>query len=348
MISFLLLATTLTKPDAVDEIVDKAMKDMKIPGAAILVARDGKPVKMKGYGLANLEHQVPVKNETLFQSGSVGKQFTATGVMVLVEEGKLKLDDSIGKHFPEAKGAWDKVTVRHLLSHTSGLGQLPYHEMNLWKDHSEDDLVKAMTEQKVVSEPGEKFAYNNGGYVLLGILTHRVSGKFYGDFLKEKVFGPLGMTTAQVISEQAITPNRAGGYEYFNGKIQNQRWVAPTTNTTADGALYLSLNDYLKWDAGLYGSKILKQSTLASMWSPTKLNDGKFSNYGLGWFNNTIDGHRLVDHSGAWQGFTTYIGRCIDQKLTVVVLTNLDGRSSRPTIIGQSILRSYLPAKAKN
>ena len=348
MISFLLLATTLTKPDAVDEIVDKAMKDMKIPGVAILVARDGKPVKMKGYGLANLEHQVPVKNETLFQSGSVGKQFTATGVMVLVEEGKLKLDDSIGKHFPEAKGAWDKVTVRHLLSHTSGLGQLPYHEMNLWKDHSEDDLVKAMTEQKVVSEPGEKFAYNNGGYVLLGILTHRVSGKFYGDFLKEKVFGPLGMTTAQVISEQAITPNRAGGYEYLNGKIQNQRWVAPTTNTTADGALYLSLNDYLKWDVGLYGSKILKQSTLASMWSPTKLNDGKFSNYGLGWFNNTIDGHRLVDHSGAWQGFTTYIGRCIDQKLTVVVLTNLDGRSSRPTLIGQSILRSYLPAKAKN
>lgn len=339
-----LLLLLSSAPDKVDEIAAKAMTEQKIPGLAVMVLKDGKPVKTKGYGYANLEHKVPVKPETIFQSGSVGKMFTATLIMILVEEGKLGLDDSIGKYFPEAKGAWDKVLVRHLLTHTSGLGQLPYIEMDLQKNHSEDDQVKAMVAQKAVAKPGDEWAYNNGGYVLLGILVRRVTGKFYGDVLAEKVFKPAGMTTARVISEADIIPNRAAGYVLTEKGLRNQDWVAPQTNTTADGALYLSLLDYAKWDNALYGEKILKQSSLEQMWKPTRLNDGKRTAlYGYGWFTHRIGDKRLLDHSGAWQGFTTYIGRHVDQKVTVVVLANLDGWNAKTQEIGRAILKLYVP-----
>jgi D-alanyl-D-alanine carboxypeptidase len=338
-----LLLVVSTPPDKVDDIATSAMKTMKIPGLAVMVLKDGKPIKMKGYGYANLEHKVPVKPETIFQSGSVGKQFTATLIMQLVEEGKLDLDEPIGKYFPEAKGAWDKVLLRHLLSHTSGLGQLPYIEMDLQKNHTEDDQVKAMVAQKPVAKPGDEWAYNNGGYVLLGILVRRVTGKFYGDMLQEKIFKPAQMTTARVISESDIIPNRAAGYVLTDKGIKNQDWVAPLTNTTADGALYLSLHDYAKWDAVLYTNKLLKKTTLEQMWTPTKLNDGKrLALYGFGWFTGKVGDKRLIDHSGAWQGFTTYIGRHVDQKITVVVLANLDGWNAKTQAIGRSILSLYV------
>lgn len=343
MIGSLLVFSLVVRPDRVDEIVQEAMQRQKIPGLAILVSKDGKPVKMKGYGFSNMEHKVLVKPETIFQSGSVGKQFTATLVMMLVKEGKLSLDDSVGRYFPEAKGSWDKVKVKHLLSHTSGLGQLPYFEMDLQKNHSEDDLVKAMIAQKVISQPGETWAYNNGGYVMLGILVRRVTGKFYGDVLTEKIFRPLGMSTARVISEEDIVLNRSAGYVMTPKGLKNQSWVAPITNTTADGALYLSLLDFSKWDQGLLSSKLLPKETLEQMWTPTRLNNGTTANYGYGWFVNKVGNRRLIDHSGAWQGFTTYIGRHVDQKVTVVVLANLDSWNAKTTEIGRAILKEYLP-----
>lgn len=341
-VSCVVVLASLAHADKVDEIVAKAMKEQKIPGVAVMVLRDGKPIKTKGYGFANLEHRVPVKPETIFQSGSVGKQFTATLVIMLVEEGKLKLDDSIGKHFPEAKGAWDGVLLRHLLSHTSGLPDLPYGKMDLRKDYSEADLVKYMVDQKSPEKPGEKWRYNNGGYVMLGVLVRRVAGKFYGDLLQEKIFKLLGMNSARVINEADIIPNRAAGYEIGGSGLKNQAWVAPMTNTTADGSLYLSLLDYAKWDAALYGTKLLKREALEKMWTPVKLNDGKSTTYGFGWAIGSVGGKRLIEHGGAWQGFTTYIGRHVDQKVSVVVLTNLDAGHSKPQAMGRAILAEYV------
>ncbi|MBC8065544.1 MAG: beta-lactamase family protein [Chlorobia bacterium] len=342
LISSLFMAS-VSQADQVDEIVERAIKGQKIPGVAVMVLREGKPIKTKGYGFANLEHRVPVKPETIFQSGSVGKQFTSTLVMMLVEEGKMKLEDPISKHFPEAKGAWNGVRLRHLLSHTSGLPDMPYGKMDLRKDYTETDLVKFMVDQKPPEKPGEKWRYNNGGYVMLGILVKRVTGKFYGDMLQEKIFKPLGMNTARIINEADIIPNRAAGYELGKDGIKNQDWVAPMTNTTADGSLYLSLLDYAKWDAALYGTKLLKASSRELMWKSTVLNDGKSTPYGFGWGTQMVGGKRLIDHGGAWQGFTTYIGRHVDQKITVVVLTNLN--AGRPELIGRSILQVYVPAK---
>ena len=263
---------------SIDQFIRAEMERQKIPGVSLAVVKDGKPLLVKGYGFANLEHQVAVKPETIFQSGSVGKQFTATAVMLLVEEGKIGLDEKIGKYLGEVPEAWKNITIRHLLSHTGGMTDYP-QDFDFRKDYTEDDLLKRAKAVPTAFAPGEKWAYSNLGYVTLGIIINKVTGKFYGDFLQERVFKPLGMTTARVISEADIVPNRAAGYRLDKGEIKNQVWVSPSLNTTADGALYLSVHDMMKWDEALRSGKILKKASLDEMWSPIKLNSGQTHPY---------------------------------------------------------------------
>jgi len=258
----------------VDDYVKAEMQRQRIPGLSLAVVKDGQIVLAKGYGLANVELQVPAKPETIFQSGSMGKQFTATAVMMLIEEGKLSLDDKISKYFTDAPASWQNITVRHLLTHTAGTTDYP-RDFDFRLDYTEDELLKRAEAIPLAFQPGEKWSYSNLGYVMLGILIHKVSGKFYGDFLQERVFHPLGMTTARIISEADIVPNRAAGYRLVKGELKNQDWVSPTLNTTADGALYLTVYDMAKWDAALYTEKLLKRSSLQEMWTPVKLNSGK-------------------------------------------------------------------------
>jgi CubicO group peptidase (beta-lactamase class C family) len=328
--------------DTVDHFIHGEMAKRHIPGLALLVIRDGQVVRNQGYGFANLEHQVPVKPETIFQSGSMGKQFTATAVMMLVEEGKIGLDDSITKYFPDAPATWKPVTIRQLLSHTAGFGDYP-EKFNLQQDHTEDDMLKVVESQPLAFAPGTSWAYSNLGYVTLGILIHRVSGQFYGDLLQERVFRPLGMTSTRIISERDIIPNRAAGYQWVKGEWKNQEWVAPTLNTTADGSLYFNMVDLAKWDAALYTEKLLKRSSLELMWTPVKLNNGQpnSDNYGFGWHMDSVRGHRVVEHGGQWQGFNTDISRYPDDKLTVVVLTNLD--HCEPQEIAHGVAGLYVP-----
>jgi len=305
----------------VDEYIRAEMQAQQIPGLALAVIKDGKMMIARGYGLANVEHQVPVKPETIFQSGSTGKQFTATAVMMLVEEGKLSLDDKITRYFPDGPEAWQNITVRHMLTHTSGMTDYP-QDFDLRRDYTEDELYQRIKPIPLAFQPGEKWSYSNLAYVMLGILIHKVSGKFYGDFLQERIFKPLEMTTARIISESDIVPNRAAGYHVVNGQLKNQDWVSPSLNTTADGALYLTIYDMAKWDAALYTDKLLKTSSLEQMWTPVKLNDGKTHPYGFGWALGQVRGHRIIEHGGAWQGFKAQISRYVDDKLTVIVLAN--------------------------
>ena len=305
----------------VDEYIHTEMQAQHIPGLSLAVIKDSRIVLAKGYGLANVEHQVPVKPETIFQSGSMGKQFTATAVMMLVEEGKLSLDDKITKYFPDAPAAWRDITLRHLLTHTSGLGDYPA-DFDLRRDYTEDELYQRIKTTPLAFQPGEKWSYSNLAYVMLGILIHKVSGKFYGDFLQERVFKPLQMSTARIISEADIIPNRAAGYRFVNGELKNQNWVSPSLNTTADGALYLTVYDMAKWDAALYTEKLLKKSSLEQMWTPVKLNNGKTFPYGFGWALGEIRGHKIVEHGGAWQGFKSQISRYPDDRLTVILFAN--------------------------
>ena len=332
--------------DEVAQYVHAEMARQHIPGVALLVARKGEIVRAQGFGFANVELRVPVKPETLFQSGSVGKQFTATAIMMLVEQGKIGLDDSITKYFPEAPPAWKPVTVRHLLTHTGGFTDYP-KDFNFRKDYSEDDLLKIVTGIPLAFPPGTKWSYSNLGYLTLGVLIHRVTGNFYGDMLQARIFRPLGMQTTRIMSEADIIPNRASGYRLVKGELKNQEWVSPTLNTTADGSLYFSILDLARWDAALYTDKLLKRSSLEQMWTVARLNDGQpnSGHYGFGWEITSSHGHRLIDHEGAWQGFKTQISRYVDDKLTVVVLANL--AEADPGKIAEHVAEFYLSGRGQ-
>ena len=344
---FLMLTATVAAQenftDKVDRHIKGVMQKQNVPGISVAVVKEGKIIHANGYGLANVEHQIPVKPETVFQSGSVGKQFTATAVMMLVEEEKINLDEKISKYLGKVPDSWKNITVRHLLTHTAGLTDYP-KEFDFRRDYAEDELLKIAQKIPTAFAPGEKFQYSNLGYLTLGILIGKVSGKFYGDFLQERIFKPLGMTTARVITEADIVPNRAAGYRLADGELKNQVWVSPVLNTTADGSLYLTALDLAKWDAALYGETLLKKASLEQMWTPVKINNGKSQNYGFGWSVGKVNNHRLISHGGAWQGFMAYIGRYIDDKFTVIILVNRAGFNVEK--LGAEIAAIYNPQLA--
>jgi CubicO group peptidase (beta-lactamase class C family) len=324
----------------VDAYIASEMAKQKIPGVSLAIVREGKIIFAKGYGLANVEHQVPAKPETIFQSGSMGKQFTATAVMMLMEEGKLNLDDKISKYFSEVPPAWEKITVRHLLTHTSGMTDYP-SGFDFRRDYTEDELLQRIKAVSLAFQPGEKWSYSNLAYVTLGILIHKVSGQFYGDFLRDRVFTPLQMTTARIISEEDIVTNRAAGYRIVKNELKNQNWVSPSLNTTADGALYLTVYDMIKWDAALDTEKLIKKSSLEQMWTPVKLNNGTTHPYGFGWALREIRGHRIIEHGGAWQGFKSQIARFVNDRLTIVVFANLANANQVRLTMGVAAI--YIP-----
>jgi CubicO group peptidase (beta-lactamase class C family) len=318
--------------DRVDEFVRAEMQREKVPGVALGIVSKGEVIAVKGYGYANVELGVPVTGETIFQSGSVGKQFTAAAVMLQVEDGKLALDDSITKYFTDAPESWRPITVRNLLTHTSGI---PDYEANVAnvsygtgaldyrRDYTEEELTKLAYGMPLGFVPGSRWSYSSTGYVLLGILVHKVSGRFYGDVLKDRVFTALGMKTARVISEADIVPHRAAGYHLVNGELKNQEWVSPTMDSTADGSLYLSMLDFIAWDRGLRARAVLKPESWAQVYTPVTLKSGKTYPYGFGWFVDESQGKPWYRHSGSWQGFKTYISRYTADDLTIIVLANL-------------------------
>jgi CubicO group peptidase (beta-lactamase class C family) len=331
---------------AINRYVSAEMVRQRIPGAEVAVYRNGEVAFQSGYGLANVELNAPVQPYTLMQSGSVGKQFTATAVMMLVEEHKIALDDPITKYFPDAPASWTWIKVENLLSHTSGLAEYENDErtqaggtFDLRLDFTEDELLKKIEGLPIEFAAGDKWDYRNTNYVLLGILIHCVTGRFYGDFLQERIFVPLKMSATRIISDRDIIPNRASGYEIDAGVLKNQAFVSPTFNSTADGALYFNVVDLERWDRALMDASVISPESLRRMWTPFVLSDGKpnASSYGFGWSIREVNGHRVVEHSGAWQGFTTQISRYLDDKLTVVVLTNLDEGHSQPKNLARVI-----------
>ena len=329
--------------DRVAQFVEDYLKHKQIPGCAVMVRQNGHAVLCAGYGIANLEHDVRVTAQTVFQSGSIGKQFTATAVMLLVRDGKLALNDKIEKYL-RVPQSWSAITVRHLLSHTSGLGDYP-ESFSLTRDYSEAELLNMIIAQPLNFTPGENSSYSNLGYVTLGILIHKISGQTYDEFLRERIFQPLGMTSSRVISEDAIVPHRAAGYRLKDGVLKNQKWVAPTLNTTADGSLYLTAEDMAKWDAALDSETLLTHAELEQMWEPTKLKEGRIAPYGFGWsISRSVADRRLLEHGGAWQGFAAYFGRYTDDRLSVAVFCNRAGAPAR--YMAQRIAGFYMPQLA--
>ena len=340
----------------IDSFVNSEMHRLRIPGVAVGVYSRGNLLLDKGYGLANVELNVPVKPYTVFESGSVGKQFTATAILLLAQDNKLSLDDSITKYFPDAPATWKPILIKNLLSHTSGLADYttpalagPTGPFYLRLDFTEDQLVTKIEALPIEFAPGDKWAYRNTNYLLLGILIHRVSGIPFADFLHQRIFAPLGMSATRVISETDIIPNRSAGYQIgFGDQLKNQDWVSPTFNSTGDGSLYLNVLDMARWDAAFYNTQLLNQSSLDRMLTVYPLNDGKPNpnQYGFGWWIRQQNNHKVIEHGGNWQGFTSDISRYPDDNLTVVVLTNLDAAHSSPDLMAHVIAGLVSPPLA--
>jgi len=321
-----------SKADKIDDYIIAQIKRLHVPGASIAIVRDGHITKAQGYGSANLELGSPAMKETVYEIGSTSKQFTATAIMMLVEEGKVGLDDTITKYFPEAPQAWRGITIRHLLTHTSGIQNhvaVP-HWLDVFRTNlafetapSRDELLKMFFKLPLEFQPGETWAYDNTGYYLLGIIIEKASGKSYWQFLDERIFKPLGMNATRSTDPQPIVPNRASGYEWKNDHFENRPVLLPAIAFSA-GSLLSTVEDVAKWDAALYTEKLLKKSSLDQMWTAPTTNDGTDApfNYGFGWFIENYHGHRLVQHSGGTPGFSSAIYRFVSDKLTIIILTN--------------------------
>lgn len=287
---------------------------------AVLVAVGGRPVLRRGVGLADRELGVAATPEMKFRIGSITKQFTATAVLQLQEAGKLSLDDPISKYYPDAPLAWSKVTLRHLLTHTSGIPTytaLPgFFEREARQAHTPQELIKLTRDKPLEFEPGSKFAYDNSGYILLGYVVEKVSGQRYADYLKQHIFAPLGMAASGFDDPQQIIPGRASGYERGqDGSWRNAAFLDMSVPFAA-GSLYSTVDDLLTWDQALYAERPLKAQSLKAMFADYG------HNYGFGFVIDQKWGQDRIWHNGGINGFTASFQRYPKARVTAIALSN--------------------------
>ena len=287
----------------------------------VLVAQNGKVLLDKGYGFANLEWDIPNTPTTKFRLGSITKQFTAASILLLEERGKLKVEDPVKKYMPDAPAAWDKITIFHVLTHTSGIPSFtgfPDYESREAQAMTPEKLVEWFRDKPLEFEPGTKWNYSNSGYILLGYLIERISGQSYSDFVQQNIFTPLGMKDSGYDSNSAIIAHRAAGYTPGKSGPVNAGFVHMSIPFSA-GALYSTTEDLLRWEQGLFGGKVLTAASLAKMTTPFK------QDYAFGLGVSTNNGHKMIAHDGGIQGFNTALAYYPDDKLVVAVLANLNG-----------------------
>jgi CubicO group peptidase (beta-lactamase class C family) len=309
------------------------------PGAAVLAVKDGKVILRKGYGMANLELGVPIKPEMVFRIGSITKQFTAVAIMKLAEEGKLSVNDDIKKYLPDYPTHGHKITIHHLLNHTSGIKSYTSVQAILSlmrKDMKPEELIDLFKNQPMDFAPGEQFLYNNSGYVLLGAIIEKVSGKSYEAYIDENIFKPLGMSGSYYGSNTRIIPLRASGYEKGEKDIRNADYLSMTLPYAA-GSLLSTVDDLYRWYQALEAGKVLSQKSLEQMYTPTKLNNGKTQNYGYGWNLGTLFGEKTIEHGGGINGFITDALRVPEKKVFVTVLTNCTWRQAAASYVSKWI-----------
>ena len=319
---------------AVDEMLEKTYKPNE-PGAAVIVVRDGKVVLRKGYGKANMELGVPVEPDMIFRTGSITKQFTAAAILMLAEQGKLSLDDDVIKFLPDYPTKGQKITIEHLLTHTSGIKS--YTSMPEWlplwrKDMQISELIGVFKDQPMDFAPGERWAYNNSAYVLLGAVIEKASGQSYADFIEKNIFAPLGMKNSFYDDTARLIPRRVAGYSKGKDGFINAAYLS-MTQPHAAGSLVSSVDDLALWDAALYTEKLLKQESLKRAWTTSKLNNGKATNYGYGWSISSYEGHPVIEHSGGIPGFASYAIRMPNDRVYVAALTNRDFESPGRTVL---------------
>lgn len=323
----ILAATANAQYQKVEALFKDQVAKKASPSYSVAIVKGGKVAFAKGFGLADIENEVPSTPQSVYRLGSITKQFTATMVMQLVQEGKLKVDDTCRSILPEIPELWSKVTVRQLLNHTSGIKS--YTDVkgiflnDALKPTSPAGIIKTVENEPLDFEPGTKWNYNNTGYELLGMIIEKLDKGTYAASLKSRILTPLGMNDTYFTSERNIVKRRVHGYSggkdgFRNAQYLNMDWPY------AAGSMESTVLDLAKWDAALYGNKILSQKALAEMWTTTPLGQDKVADYGFGWHVETKNGIQLVEHGGGIHGFNTYIRRVPSKNLTVIVLCNND------------------------
>ena len=324
-LALVLLSATAAGAQDVESVVKAWMDKQHVPALSVAVIKDGQ-VKAEGYGFADVEHRIPARSDTVFKIGSVSKQFIASGIMLLVQDGKVAVGDKVSKYLEDAPATWQALTLRHLLTHTAGLvREAP--GFDAYKVQPDIDVIRTAYAVPLRFTPGEKYEYSNVGYFVLAEIIKRVSGKPWGEFLTERVFVPLGMTSTRVTTLADIVPNRAHGYAWRDGKLQNEDdWPA----IRPSGAFLSTVLDLAKWEAALWGDRILKEATKKEMWTPVILNDGRSYPYGFGWQlddwpagSKVPTGVPMIRHGGSMNGFRAAYTRWPSHRLTVIILTNL-------------------------
>jgi D-alanyl-D-alanine carboxypeptidase len=323
----LLAVCGTAKGDRVDDYIRHEMSKRHIPGVQLAVLRDGKPLKMAYYGLANIEHNIRVRRDTLFQIQSMTKSFVGTAILMLVEEGKADLDGKLSLYLEGTPKTWGDITLRHLLDHTSGIKDfINEPTASLRIDVTEEEVFKATAARPLNFPTGEKWLYSNTNYLLLGMVISKLTGKSWSEFVEERIFRPLRMKNTRLYSHADVWPNRASGYIWGARGYQNGEFIAPSILSYAGGGLASNIEDLAKWDAALYGEKLLKQETFQKAWTKATVKSGRSVAYGLGWQVSENNGRRVVGHGGSHRtGFTSHMARYLDDRLTVIVLTNLRG-----------------------
>ena len=310
---------------AIDALVRQQMDEQRIPGLSLAVTVDNELVFTKGYGLANVELRSPALAESMYEVASLTKQFTAMAILLLNDDHKLGLDDLLSRYFPEAPPAWSKITIRHLLTHTSGIPDYDDagHPLDPRRDYTEDELLKSAADLPLKFQPGVRWSYSNTGYVILGILVGRLSGEPYGDFLRDRIFSRLHMGSTRLNADDDIIPFRASGYELEDGRLRNQEYLSGTLGATGDGGLVSSVVDLAKWEAGIQSGALVPPALWKEVFTPVTLNSGKTFPYGFGWFIREQSGHPFYEHSGHLGGFASHILRFPRARVSVIVLANL-------------------------
>lgn len=308
----------------IDSLATAALRNGPVAGLSIAVVKGRDTIVMKGYGLADVENDIPATPETVYRIGSITKQFTSSAVMQLVEQGKVSLDDDITKYFPGFPTHGQRILVRHLMNHTSGIPS--YTDIGrfgrvMTLDLPHDSLLAMVQNDSLMFVPGSGFYYNNTGYYMLGMLIEKVTGQKYGDYLAQHFFEPLGMRSTRYCATAPIIKHRAQGYATEHGSLVNASYISMDLPFAA-GSLCSTVGDMVKWENALFSGKVVSAASLAQMTTPAKLTSNRPMPYGFGLAPDTVGRHRLIGHGGGINGFISQEEYFPDDSLTVVVLAN--------------------------
>lgn len=326
------------RADEMDAVILEQMRARRIPGLSLAVIKEGKVVKTDGFGQANVETGTPATPETVFKIASLSKPVIATAIMLLVQEGRMALDDQARTYLVESPESWNGITIRHLLSHTSGIVRDPA-DYEPYREQPVTDVLESVYPLPLAFPPGETWLYSNVGYYALAEIISRVSGSSWDEFIVDRLFAPAGMTATRTVTTAAIVPHRASGYtETSDGMINAPDWIA----VRPSGAFLSSVVDLARWDALLGSDGPLSPASRRQMWTPVSLNDGTPTRYGLGWYVESFLGRRRVHHDGQFPGFRSDYERFEDDRLTVIALANSDRTSLES--IAVTVAGHYSPA----